>query len=497
MCNMSKSIEQACLSKNGGKQYYLQFHIKPWMMHLPWFRRYLAQYPKRKNVKESLRTPSLYAALELLHKRLPEMGLIWSDTSNSLEPLPTNEINIQSEESEYFQTLGQLSALSDSQLIPMMDPALPNAPVLPREIEEEVFMAAMEFDTAGPNQLPQAQLQARHNARMKAYDRAENKEDQKRFPSPHPYEATLLSAARLLVAEYEADHRAKKDTDKINTATKKFLVWLGQEDLPLKKVTSKHVKKYVRYSRDADIPKNTFSAEMGKLKQVYEIAIEEGQLAIDSPNPFVIERLKGFKPAKTRANYTPQHAEILAHEAIENKRKDILINVGVSYYTGMRSSELYECTLAETDGILHFQIKNGKTASSKRDIPLHDHLIEWLKEGGHLPDIGSGFNWTSPSKSEFNKAFNRFNATYLLKKHNISEEAGTLSHHSFRHGMSTRLFEAKYDELEVAHVVGHSTGTVGKTEAAKTYIKRAALSKLRERVNSIARIALPAISEAQ
>ena len=149
---MSKSLEQACLSKNGGKQYYLQFHIKPWMRRLPWFRRYTAQHPKRKNVKESLRTPSLYTALELLHKRLREMGLMWSDTSNSLEPLPAKEITTLSEEGEYFQALEQLSSLSDSQLIPTMDPAHPDAPSLPRDIEVEVFMEAMELGTNGPDQ---------------------------------------------------------------------------------------------------------------------------------------------------------------------------------------------------------------------------------------------------------------------------------------------------------------------------------------------------------
>ena len=125
---MSKSLEQACLSKNGGRQYYLQFHIKPWMKGLPWFRRYIAQHPKRKNVKESLRTPSLYAALELLHKRLPEMGLMWSDASKSLEPLPAKETAILSEEGHYFLALEQLSSLSDSQLLPTMDPAHPDAP---------------------------------------------------------------------------------------------------------------------------------------------------------------------------------------------------------------------------------------------------------------------------------------------------------------------------------------------------------------------------------
>jgi len=183
---MSKSLEQACLSKNGGNQYYLQFHIKPWMKGLPWFKRYIKQYPKKKNVKESLRTPSLYGALELLHKRLREMGLVWSDTNNSLEPLQTKEIPRLSEEGEYFRALDQVSRLSDSELISSIDPAHPNAPSLPRDIEQEVFMDIMEFGTDGPDPRRMSEVIAHHNARMKAYDGAERKEDQKRFPAPPP-----------------------------------------------------------------------------------------------------------------------------------------------------------------------------------------------------------------------------------------------------------------------------------------------------------------------
>ena len=107
-----------------------------------------------------------------------------------------------------------------------MDPTHHDAPLLPRDIEIENFM-----DEVGPDQTPTAEVHARFKARMEAYKRLERKEDQKRFPAPHPYEATLLSAAALLVAEYEADHRAKKDTAKINTATNKFLAWLEQDDV--------------------------------------------------------------------------------------------------------------------------------------------------------------------------------------------------------------------------------------------------------------------------
>lgn len=65
---MSKNIEKECLSKNGGKNYYIQFHIKPWMRQL----RQLDKYKDRKNFKQSLRTPSLAKAIGLLNIKLEE-----------------------------------------------------------------------------------------------------------------------------------------------------------------------------------------------------------------------------------------------------------------------------------------------------------------------------------------------------------------------------------------------------------------------------------------
>lgn len=489
---MSKSLEQVCLSKNGGKQYYLQFHIKPWMKHLPWFRRYLDQHPKRKNVKESLRTPSLYEALQLLHTRLAEMGLIWSDQNKRLEPIPAPEDPMTSPEGEYYQALKQLASLDDSQLIPQIDPLHPDAPLLPRDIEEEVFMDAMKSGPTRQDQYSQIELQARHAARMKAYDRAEAKEDSKRFPPPHAYSTTLISGAELLIKDYQDRKKDKKDTAKIKTAVTKFLDWLGEADVSLEKITPQMVKAYFVYSQDLEIPKNTISAEVGKLNQLYNVAIEEGRIPQNTVSPFLSVKLSkyNFKDAETRGWYTTEHVSLLAEEA-QHGRPELLINVAVSYYTGMRCSEVYQCKVKQVEDILYFEINAGKTSNSKRNVPIHSHLKSWLEKTGRMPAVGNGFEWQSPNKKSFNQAYQRFNEKHFIQKHGIDQSDGKLTHHSFRHGMSTRLFKAHYSELEVAFVVGHSRKTVAKTESGRTYIHPPHLRELQVMIEKVQPIQLP------
>mgnify|MGYP003634091974 CR=1 FL=1 len=89
------------------------------------------------------------------------------------------------------------------------------------------------------------------------------------------------------------------------------------------------------------------------------------------------------------------------------------------------------------------------------------------------------------------KSFNRFNRKHFIRKHNISEESGKYSHHSFRHGMATRLHKIGYTELQVADVIGHSRNTVARTESGKTYIKIKKVNEIYKMIKDIEPIKLP------
>ena len=172
---MSKNIEQECLSKNGGRNYYIQFHIKPWMRQF----RQLDKYKDRKNFKQSLRTPSLAEALRLLHLKLEELGLYWSDIDNQLLPIPAKDSErdtFKSEEAEYFHNLDIFDNLDSSDVKQV------------NEIEDEIYTNQMQYDPDG--ELTKTELTKKYKARKAATKRL-NLSKSERHLSPHAYVTTL------------------------------------------------------------------------------------------------------------------------------------------------------------------------------------------------------------------------------------------------------------------------------------------------------------------
>jgi hypothetical protein len=85
---MSKKLEHPHLSKNGGKQYYLQFHIKPWM------KRFMPnELRDRKNFKQRLKTSSLFEALNRMPIVLEGLGLALNPQTQDIEPHPSRIIS--------------------------------------------------------------------------------------------------------------------------------------------------------------------------------------------------------------------------------------------------------------------------------------------------------------------------------------------------------------------------------------------------------------------
>ena len=450
------------------------------MKDMPYFHTFLKQYPNRKNIKESLKTSNLHQALERMEKRLTRMKLFWSDKDDELMPIEAEALPIRSEPGEYFHNLHTASHLDAASLEDLS------------EIQTQVFMDSYD-EASGPETPANEALIVKYTAQKTSVERLLSKEDQKLNPAPHPYSTSLTAARKLLTKEYEADHRDRKVLLKLNKSVEKFLVFLDLPDVSLENLRSKTVKDYVRFSRDNQIPKNTFSSELGHLIAVFENAQQENYINQNLANPFRGHKLKGFKKQIPKAYYSTDQVELLATHALVEKRFDILTIIAVSFYTGMRSSELFDCKLKSHNDILYFLVApdGGKTVNSNRNTPLHASLKKWLYKCNLMPEIDEGFAWDSPTAGAFNKIFNRFNETHFIKKHNIDEKEGTYSHHSFRHGLINSLFDAGLTELNIADIVGHGRDTVAQTETGKTYLKLAKLPKLHEHVNLMPTIELP------
>ena len=448
-----------------------------------------AEYRNRKNIKESLRTSHLPTALERLHNRINALGLTLDFQTQELLPHPdrltTKEtVNMrwrdEKPEVAYHNARNAASTWTDSEIEEVM------------EIESDLHHEQIEA-LHNDDPVHAKKYQKHHQARMDGYERAASKEDKKLNPRPHRYNITLKRAASLLVNDYADAGKSKKQIGRINISVDKFLAFIEQPDFILTDIAIRHVKKYIRLSARDNIPLNTFSAELGLLDKVFKIAQEEGLVSDNANNPFQGHRpLKDFKEAESKGIYEPEHAELLAREAISARSYDILVMIAVSYYTGMRCSELFECVLVDEDGTSCFDIKKAKTRASVRKVPLHNHLKVWLTDNELLPDYGSSFAWSATSSDAFNKRFNRFNKTHLINKHNPKTN-DPLSHHSFRHGMATRLHRLGLGEIQVASVVGHSRDTVAQTTSGRYYIAEEEIKRVHKYINEISPIDLPNI----
>ena len=450
------------------------------------------EYRNRKNIKESLRTSHLPLALERLHRRLTELGLMMDPATEDLQPHSDKLINkeqtavsdrLNRPEEAYHLARNAASMWTYDEIESVM------------EIESDVFHEQIE-EMHNQDPASAKKYYQQYQARMDGYERVQSKEDAKFNPAPHKYAITLNRAAELLVNDYKEAGRTQKQIGRVNISVQKFLRFIECSDVPLTSITKRHVKKYIRYSAQKNIPLNTFGAELGLLDKVFQIAEEEGLVSEESHNPFLGHRpLKGFKSAQTKGIYEPEHAEILAREAIEMRSYDILVMIAVSYYTGMRCSELFECVLVNSDGALYFDIRTAKTSASVRKVPLHGHLQTWLTQNELLPAYGEAFDWSATSVDALNKRFNRFNKTHLINKHKPITN-GPLTHHSFRHGMATRLHRLGLTELEVASVIGHSRDTVAQTTSVRVYIAEEELKQVYKFINKIPAIELPNIPKA-
>ena len=106
-------------------------------------------------------------------------------------------------------------------------------------------------------------------------------------------------------------------------------------------------------------------------------------------------------------------------------------------------------------------------------------LLEILSSEG-----GLALNWSTKTANALSKRFGRLKNKVLSDLDpNLNKRA--YCHHSFRHGFTTMLLEAGYQEIEMVDLTGHKRSNMGRTEAGRTYFGRQNITKLVEMVSSI------------
>lgn len=436
----------------------MQFHIADWMRKLPAFQ----NLPEtKKNFKETLGTPDYSKAFKRAEKRLIEL---------QIKPPPFREPMALGHDA-FRQVTKLIDTISDEQLDIYQEQFL--------DLQLSAIQATSEFSN-DVTILNQKTYDHATNA-LVAIEREHKRRRVKFFDDPYPYPVTLLGMVDEVMTEMSAEGQQTKTVSKVKNAARRFLEYREIKDVQMRLIKPKMVTDYVKAARLEERSHSTFKNDIHYLSNVYRFAIQQGYLET-SINPFKDVPIKNFRKGIPRLPFT----RIMLAKLLEASSSDNDLNqlIQISYYTGMRLSEAFSAKIMLVEGVQCFDVasEGGKTAAAKRYIPVHPNLMETLSTDDNLL-----LEWSTKTPTALGKRFGRMKNRVLSQLH-ANVEKRSYCHHSFRHGFTTMLLEAGYQEIELVDLTGHKRSNMGRTEAGRTYFGRQNITKLVEMISSIPRI---------
>ena len=454
---MPRKYRKDYISRNGNN-YYLQFHIVEWMRQLPAFRNYPIS---KKNFKKTLRTDDYYLAVQRAEAILLDMQI------RQRPGLPPIKVGVDA----YMETLQHIETMPTEQLGELYGEY---TEVLHTTISpDDDWQHAVIDDPARYSNTLEA---------MNAISREMRKRSEgKFFDEPLPHKISLNYAAKKYMEDMASEGRPRKTQSKVSNAAKRFLEFRELPDMELERISPKLLKQYIKQARSENRAESTFKNDIHYLGSVFNWAKQEGWLE-NLPNPFRDLRITGLKSKTERWPFSHEMLVRMKNMPEVKQDHDIRQLFWISYFTGMRISEVFSTRYKTVDGVLCFDVasEGGKTASARRIIPLHTWLHDFLDE----PKDGASLQFKATSASNLGKRFGRFKDR-VLEDMGQGSDKRHYGHHSFRHGFITALLAAGYNEVEIADLTGHKKSNIGRTEAGKTYFHRQSLFKLRTVIETI------------
>ena len=249
----------------------------------------------------------------------------------------------------------------------------------------------------------------------------------------HPYTFTIKEALSSLLARKAS---LSDDTkQKLDSSLKRFLTFIGVNDIGLQDIDKKSVVAYIEHLGD-EYAHGTISAHLSRLKSIWAHAFQLGEITIEQ-SPFEDHDFSPFKKGESRRK------QLFSKEQLQKVLPDCpdtvktLVKVGL--FTGARISELCSANVEEVEGIRCLVVRKGKSKSAARYIPLADQIAD-------LP---------LPLKQDHKAAgrvFSRFKVSQIT-------DDSTRSFHSLRNHFITAGERAGIREFDVAYAAGHKTGT--------------------------------------
>lgn len=298
---------------------------------------------------------------------------------------------------------------------------------------------------------------------------------------------SLLKMRDLYLLQY-SEKRKLTTLSKTNKAVEVLLTHLKKKDVQLRDINRTIVTGWLDKLKTERAPQ-TIQNYISALAQIWDLARNRYH---DAPqdNPWRGHALEAKSSKVSYEVFAPgELAKVFT--LLDDEMKAV---TAIGAYSGMRINEI--CTLRESsiktiEGVLCFEITEGKTKSAARIVPVHSKLIPLVKS--LLKTTHSGFLFYHASitdRADGKRSTWHTQQFTRAKRKALGEPAAERKvFHSLRHAFVQQLDRAQVPEDRIALLVGHERGN---TESFKTYSKNAAapaeLSRYVECVNH--RIAL-------
>lgn len=280
---------------------------------------------------------------------------------------------------------------------------------------------------------------------------------------------SLLKMRDLYLLQY-SEKRKLTTLSKTNKAVEVLLAHLKKKDVQLRDINRTIVTGWLDKLKTERAPQ-TIQNYISALAQIWDLARNRYH---DAPqdNPWRGHALEAKSSKVSYEVFAPgELAKVYA--LLDDEMKAV---TAIGAYSGMRINEI--CTLRENsiktiEGVLCFEITEGKTKSAARIVPVHSKLIPLVKS--LLKTAHSGFLFYHASitdRADGKRSTWHTQQFTRAKRKALGELAAERKvFHSLRHAFVQQLDRAQVPEDRIALLVGHERGS---TESFKTYSKNAA-----------------------
>ncbi|EQA6236353.1 site-specific integrase [Enterobacter hormaechei] len=293
---------------------------------------------------------------------------------------------------------------------------------------------------------------------------------------------SLLKMRDIYLLQF-GEKRKLTTLSKTNKAVEVLLSHLRKSDVQLREINRTIVTGWLDELKK-EKALQTIQNYISSLAQIWDLARNRYH---DAPqdNPW---RGHGLEAKSSKVSYEVfTHAELAKVFAEFESDAEMQAVALIGMYSGMRLNEI--CSLKTEniktiEGILCFQILEGKTKSAERLVPVHSCITDLVKSLILTPYNGFLFYRASVIDRADRKRSTWHTQRFTRAKRKALGEAGTdrKVFHSLRHEFAQQLDRSQVPEDRIALLMGHERG---KTESFKTYSKKGEVKELSKYVEMI------------